>query len=56
MINTIMLLIKEFHTGPVMGPRSAVLPQGQRPWANTADRGPLIGPIRNNLINDNFIT
>ena len=38
-----------------MGPMSAVLVRGRRPWANTADRGPMTGPIRNYLINDNFI-
>ena len=27
---------------------------GQRPRANTADRRPVTGPIRNYLINDNF--
>ena len=26
-----------------------------KPRANTADRGPVTGPIRNYLINDNFI-
>ena len=28
---------------------------GPRPWANTADRGPVTGPRGNYLINDNFI-
>ena len=51
----IMLSIRKFRIGPVMGPRSAVLVRGRRPWANTADRGPVTGPIRNYLINDNFI-
>ena len=51
----ILLLIKEFRICPVMGPRYAVLALGRRPWANTADRGPVTGPIRNYLINDNFI-
>ena len=48
----IILLIKKFHIGPVTGPRSAVL---ARPRANTADLEPVTGPIRNYLINDNFI-
>ena len=37
------------------GSESAVLARGRRPWANTSDRGPVTGPIRNYLINDNFI-
>ena len=40
---------------PVMGQRSAVLAQGRRPWANTADRGPVTRPKRDHFINDNFI-
>ena len=44
-ICTIMLLIKLFRIGPVTGPRLAVL-----------DRGPVTGPIRNNLINEIFIS
>ena len=50
-----MLLIKLFRIGPVTGPRLAVLDRGQRPRSNTADRGPVTGPIRNNLINEIFI-
>ena len=50
-----MLLIKEFRIGPVRGPRAAVLAEGLRPWANTADRGHITGPVQNYLINDNFI-
>ena len=50
-----MLLIKLFRIGPVTGPRSAVLDRGRMPRANTADRGPETRPIRNYLINDNFI-
>ena len=42
-------------TGPVTGPRLAVLDRGRRPRSNTADRGPVTGPIRNNLINEIFI-
>ena len=49
-----MLLVKKIRIGPVMGPRSVVLARGRRPWANTADRGPVTGPMRNYLINDNF--
>ena len=41
-----MLLIKLFRIGPVTGPRLAVLDR---------DRGPVTGPIRNNLINEIFI-
>ena len=52
---TIMLLIKLFRIGPVTGPRLAVLDRGRRPRSNTADRGPVTGPIRNNLINEIFI-
>ena len=51
----IMLLIKLFRIGPVTGPRLAVLDRGRRPRSNTADRGPVTGPIRNNLINEIFI-
>ena len=29
--------------------------RGRRPWANTADRGPITGPIRNFSIHDNLI-
>ena len=48
--------IKQFRIGPVTGPRSAVLARDRRPWANTADRGPITWPIPPNyLINDNFI-
>ena len=47
-----MLLIKLFRIGPVTGPRLAVLDRGWRPRSNTADRGPVTGPIRNNLINE----
>ena len=54
-INIIMLLIKLFRIGPVTGPRLAVLDRGLRPGSNTADRGPVTGPIRNNLINEIFI-
>ena len=50
-----MLLIKLFCIGPVTGPRLAVLDRGRRPRSNTADRGPVTGPIRNNLINEIFI-
>ena len=50
----IMLLIKLFRTGPITGPRLAVLDRGRRPRSNTADRGPVTGPIRNNLINEIF--
>ena len=53
--NTIMLLIKLFRIGPVSGPRLAVLDRGRRPRSNAADRGPVTGPIRNNLINKIFI-
>ena len=53
--NNIMLLIKLFRIGPVTGPRLAVLDRGRRPRSNTADRGPVTGPIRNNLINEIFI-
>ena len=42
----------EFHIGPVTGPRSAVLALGLRPRVNTADLGPVIGPIWNYLINN----
>ena len=52
---TIMLLIKLFRIGPVTGPRLDVLDRGRRPRSNTADRGPVTGPIRNNLINEIFI-
>ena len=52
---SIMLLIKLFRIGPVTGPRLAVLDRGRRPRSNTADRGPVTGPIRNNLINEIFI-
>ena len=34
-----------------MGPQSAVLAYGLRPRANTADLGPITGPIPNYLIN-----
>ena len=51
----IMLLIKLFRIGPVTGPRLAVLDRGRRPRSNTADFGPVIGPIRNNLINEILI-
>ena len=51
----ILLLIKKFRNGPVMGPRSVILARGRRPWANTTDRGPITGPVRNYLINDNFM-
>ena len=57
----IMLLIKLFRIGPVTGirpvtgPRLAVLDRGRRPRSNTADRGSVTGPIRNNLINEMFI-
>ena len=51
----IMLLIKLFRIGPVTGLRLAVLDQGRRPRSNTADRGPVTGPIRSNLINELFI-
>ena len=51
----IMLLIKLFRIGPVTGPRLAVLDRGRRPRSNTADRGPVTGPIRNDLINEIFI-
>ena len=39
-----------------MSPRSAVLARGRRrrPRANTADLGPITGPIRNYLTNDKF--
>ena len=50
-----MLLIKLIRIGPVTGPRPAVFVRGRRPRANTVDRGPVTGPIRNDLINDNFI-
>ena len=53
--NVIMLLIKLFRIGPVTGPRLAVLDRGRRPRSNTADRGPVTGPIRNKLINEIFI-
>ena len=52
--SNIMLLIKLFRIGPVTGPRLAVLDRGRRPRFNTADRGPVTGPIRNNLINEIF--
>ena len=55
MCYTILLLIKKFRIGPVMGPRSAVMVRGRRPWANTAERGSVTLLIRNYLINDNFI-
>ena len=55
MFDIIMLLIKLFRIGPVTGPRLAVLDRGRRPRSNTADRGPVTGPIRNNLINEIFI-
>ena len=55
LIHTIMLLIKLFRIGPVTGPRLAVLDRGRRPRSNTANRGPVTGPIRNNLINEIFI-
>ena len=54
-VNNIMLLIKLFRIGPVTCPRLAVLDRGRRPRSNTADRGPVTGPIRNNLINEIFI-
>ena len=54
-IFNIMLLIKLFRIGPVTGSRLAVLDRGRRPRSNTADRGPITGPIRNNLINEIFI-
>ena len=53
--STIMLLIKLFRIGPVTGRRLAVLDRGRRPRFYTADRGPVTGPIRNNLINEIFI-
>ena len=43
--HTIMLLIKLFRIGPVTGPGLAVLDRGRRPRSNTADRGPVTGPI-----------
>ena len=52
---TIMLFINLFRIGPVTGPRLAVLDRGRRPRSNTTDRGPVTGPIRNNLINEIFI-
>ena len=52
---TIMLLIKLFRIGPVTGPSLAVLDRGRRPRSNTADREPVTGPIRNNLINEILI-
>ena len=55
MIHTIMLLIKLFRIGPVTGPRLAVLDRGRRPRSNTAGRGPVTGPIPNNLIHEIFI-
>ena len=54
-VYNIMLLIKLFRIGPVTGPRLAVLDRGRRPRSNTADRGPVTGPIRNDLINEIFI-
>ena len=51
----VMLLIKLFRIGPITGPRLAVLDRGRRPRSNTADRGPVTGPIRNNLIYEIFI-
>ena len=51
----IMLLIKLSCIGPVTGPWLAVLDRGRRLRSNTADRGPVTGPIRNNLINEIFI-
>ena len=57
-------LIKLFHIGPVMRPRSAVLARGRRRVntadlgpvaghrANTADLGPITGTIRNYFINN----
>ena len=54
-MGNIMLLIKLFRIGPVTGPRLAVLDRGRRSRSNTADRGPVTGPIRNNLINEIFI-
>ena len=53
--NNIILLLKYFRTGPVTGPRSAVLARGRRPMSSIADRGPVTRPMRNYLINDNFI-
>ena len=50
-----MLLIKLFRIGPVTGPRLAVLDRGRSSRSNTADRGPVTGPLRNNLINEIFI-
>ena len=50
----IMLLIKSFRIGPVTGPRLIVLDRGRMPRSNTADRGPVTGPIRNNLIHEIF--
>ena len=43
-----MLLIKLFRIGPVTGPKSAILVLRLR--TNTADLGPVTGPIQNNLI------
>ena len=45
-------LIKLFRIEPVTGPRSVVLDLGLRPRSNTANLGPVTGPIRNNLINN----
>ena len=50
--NSKMSLINQFLIGPVSGPQSAVLAQGLRPRANTADLGPVIWPVRYYLINN----
>ena len=47
-----MSMITQFRIGPVTGPRSAVLTLGLRPPANTADLGPVTGPVRNHMINN----
>ena len=50
--NIIMLVIKQFHIGSVIGLRSAVLVRGR---TYTADQGPVSKPIGNRLINVIFI-
>ena len=41
---------KKIRISPIKIPRSAVLARGRMPWANTAERGSVIGPKRNYLM------
>ena len=46
-----LLVIKKFPTGPVTGPRSTSLVSRLGKGPNTADQGPVVGPVRSFLIN-----